>query len=557
MFGISSRPLIDLLRTDGATQVWFADDSSAIGRLDAIREWAAKMEGHGPRFGYHMNLGKCKLLVKPEHLERASELFRGLTDRGLTVEVAGEGHDGGLDLGQRYLGIGVGTPAFRRRFVDSKVAEWRADLSLLSQVAAVFPHESYCLLTRSMIPRWRYVMRTTPVDPVAYDPLESTLTEEFFPKAFGWSPDSDVERARCALPERHGGLSIPIPWDLARAERESLLAGGSELVDAILRQDPGFTQETKAMRQRRDALRRERDKVAVERGRDILEACEGRARTPLEEALDDEGAGLLSYAPLEALGLGMTRQQFRDFIALRMGRELPDPLPELCPSCGDPNSLSHALKCKNGGWINMRHDEVKDAWAQLFKKVCTGVRKEVFMPACTGVRFASHTTTTKADARADVVVRGLFNKMEDAYTDVSVHDTGAESYLGKHPTTVLKDKERKKRRKYEERAKLAGSFAPLVCSVYGTLAPESRKILSLVAHGLDAEDPEAERSNAVRMHRIFLQVAIAKAVSHGLRSRQRAERTPPRKEGTIEEAPEGHGDCTVAAADAAPHPRLE
>ena len=98
----------------------------------------------------------------------------------------------------------------------------------------------------------------------------------------------------------------------------------------------------------------------------------------------------------------------------------------------------------------MRHDEVKDAWAQLFKKVCPSVRKEVLMPPCTGIHFSSPSTTTATDARADVVTRGLFRRTQDAFTDVAVHDTGAGTYRGKHPTTVLKDKELKKRRKYEE-----------------------------------------------------------------------------------------------------------
>lgn len=115
---------------------------------------------------------------------------------------------------------------------------------------------------------------------------------------------------------------------------------------------------------------------------------------------------------------------------------------------------------------------------------------------------------------------GILRPMEAAYFDVAVVDTGAPSYEAKKSLDVLKEKERRKRLKYEERvAAIGGSFAPLVCSVTGTLAPEATKILSLVVHDLDAERPEMK--STARMLRVALQVAILKANSLGLRARAR------------------------------------
>ena len=109
--------------------------------------------------------------------------------------------------------------------------------------------------------------------------------------------------------------------------------------------------------------------------------------------------------------------------------------------------------------------------------------------------------------------------------------------------------EGRKRGKYEERALLSGTFAPLVCSVYGTLAPEAAKIISLVTHGLD-EVGDQEKSHTVAMQHFYLQTAIVKATSSCLRSRTRQWARP-----TSEIShPEALDDCTVAVADAAPHP---
>ena len=252
--------------------------------------------------------------------------------------------------------------------------------------------------------------------------------------------------------------------------------------------------------------------------------------------------------PLESLGLALDKQTFRDAVALKMGRDFPDPLPQICPSCDAPFDISHALKCKKGGWVRRRHDEVKDAWATLFKKVSSSVGKEPYLPSAIGMRFEKTTTTTKPDARADLLVRGLFQPLQEAYLDVAVHDTGAEGYSRLSPSQLLKDRETFKRGKYEERCRLSGTFAPLICSVYGTLAPEASKILSLVVNGLDSEDPE--KAAAVSMQRVYLQIATVKATSLCLRARSRS-LLPP-----CESFPEALEDCRLAVANTAPRAYL-
>ena len=144
---------------------------------------------------------------------------------------------------------------------------------------------------------------------------------------------------------------------------------------------------------------------------------------------------------------------------------------------------------------------------------------EPFLPSCDGVHFSRKTTTRKLDARADILVSGLFQRFQDAYLDVAVLDTGAACYEKKTSRQVLAAKEISKRGKYEERVSLGGAFAPLVCSVYGTLGREASAILSRVVNGLDTGRPE-KKDTAV-MQAVYLQMAVVKATSRCLRARSR------------------------------------
>ncbi len=186
-----------------------------------------------------------------------------------------------------------------------------------------------------------------------------------------------------------------------------------------------------------------------------------------------------------------------------------------------------------------RHAEVMKVWKCLLEKGGFPADEEPLIPSASGVRFSRSTTTTDPEARSDLRVRGLFTNQREAYLDIAVMDTGALSREGRSPDTVLREKETQKRAKYEERIALTGDFAPLVCSVYGTLAPESSRVLSLIIHKMDKEDKES----ACFLQRVRLQTAIIKATSMCLRSRS-AKVVPP-----CPTFPNAMDDCKVGLLD--------
>jgi len=114
-------------------------------------------------------------------------------------------------------------------------------------------------------------------------------------------------------------------------------------------------------------------------------------------------------------------------------------------------------------------------------------------------------------------VRGVFREQENAFFDVAVLDTGAD-FRGRESTAeILAKYEKRKRSGYADRIAPVGSFTPLVCSVYGTLAPDAARTAHHIARRVD---PEREEKDAVLdLHQVILQVAILKATSLCLRAR--------------------------------------
>ena len=78
MYAISTIPLIQSLKTDTVTQVWYADDASAGGSLLKLRQWWDKLTSFGPDFGYFPNASKSWLVVKEGLLPEVSDIFSGI-----------------------------------------------------------------------------------------------------------------------------------------------------------------------------------------------------------------------------------------------------------------------------------------------------------------------------------------------------------------------------------------------------------------------------------------------------------------------------------------------
>ena len=83
MYALGTFPLIHRSNPSKLIQqVWYADDGSAGGSLSNLLDWWHQLTDLGPKFGYYPNTRKSILLVKPDHLDTAQQLF---SDHNLTI----------------------------------------------------------------------------------------------------------------------------------------------------------------------------------------------------------------------------------------------------------------------------------------------------------------------------------------------------------------------------------------------------------------------------------------------------------------------------------------
>ena len=113
------------------------------------------------------------------------------------------------------------------------------------------------------------------------------------------------------------------------------------------------------------------------------------------------------------------KTQFRVGIALRYTWEARN-TPVTCPY-GKEFGLTHALHCTNGGYTHLRHNEIRDVFANLIDDVCHNVQIEPKHQSLDGENFSSNSTTTDDDPRLDIKTNGLWgSRFNSTFFDVKV-----------------------------------------------------------------------------------------------------------------------------------------
>ena len=159
-------------------------------------------------------------------------------------------------------------------------------------------------------------------------------------------------------------------------------------------------------------------------------------------------------------------QEWRDALFLSYGLDPPD-LPKYCDGCEGRFSISHALVCKKGGLVTVRHNELRDGVADLAGKDFTpshvsddpliysgrAVRRTKPTPA--GSTKPNPTRETPAapevtEQKGNLLIRYLWQHGTDSFHDMHFVNTDALSYLEKSPEKRLHKAEKGKKKMYLE-----------------------------------------------------------------------------------------------------------
>ena len=511
MYAIGTRPLIDKLHqkivNTTCRQVWYADDSSAIGKILDIKIWWDLLFKSGPCYGYYPKPSKTVLIVKHEEdVELAREIFH---DTGIQITTSGE----------RHLGAVIGSSAFREEYINEKIDKWIEDIKELANIGKDEPQLAYAAYNKSLCMRWNFIQRTIPNIELHFERVEEAIKEIFIPSIIGRKV-SDIERQIIALPTRYGGLGILNPVETSKIEYETSIRVTKHLTELICRQEQNFENYNgDRVKAELRVCKNEKEEKIKCRYELLLDKVNAEMKRSVELACEKGASSWLNAMPIQSLGYVLNKQEFRDGIYLRYGWRIPN-TPSYC-NCGEKNSVDHVLNCKLGGYVSLRHNAIRDLEAELLKDICKDVKVEPeLLPI--GNEMIGGTTADKS--RLDISAVGVWSSLERSFFDVRIMHPNSESYKNKTPQQLYLMQENEKKRKYNQRIIQVekGTFTPLIFSTSGGMGPESTKYHRRVAELLSKKKNEsfADTINFIRTRLRFCLLRSTLVAVRGERGRK-------------------------------------
>ena len=462
MYAIGTKPLLDKLMSvvdkQICKQVWYADDSASGGKIMEIRKWWHELTQTGPKYGYYPNAKKTILIVKtPELLEQAKVVF-AQTNISIVLE------------GERHLGAVIGNADFKEMYVNNKIVNWIKDTEQLADIAKDEPQLALSAFTKALCMRWCFVQRTISSIGHLFQPLEDCIREKLIPGIVGRRV-SDIERRILALPVRFGGIGILNPVETADVEYDTSVKITANLKNIIYNQEETLANyHEDRVKITINKTKQDKEKRLTQEYENIQTLVDADMKRSLELAREKGAGSWLTALPIQALGYALNRQEFRDSLCLRYGWKIPN-TPFHC-ACGKKNDVNHALTCKKGGYIIMRHDKIRDLEAFILKDVCKDVRIEPELLPIGNIAVDCNNKSEKA--RLDVSCVGFWSPMERTMLDVRIVHPNCKTHREKDIDQLYQQQENEKKNEYNHRVMQVekATFTPLVFSTSGGMAPE-------------------------------------------------------------------------------------
>ena len=420
MYAVDTVPLIKRLNSQ-VCQVWYADDATASGTIEDLRDWWDQISKDGPAFGYHANASKTWLVTKPSFLTKATAVFSN-TDVKVTSE------------GRPHLGAALGTREYTENYVRTKVTEWSEELVTLAIIAKTQPHSAHAAFTHGMTSKWLYLSRVTTDISQLLRPLEEIIRIQLV------------------------SLKVTEP-----------------LKDAILEYAPEYTYEILCdqLTAKADVHTSRRETSTAEANR-VKQALHDNLQRAMDLATEKGASSWLTSLPIDEFGFALHKGAFHDALALRYGWQ-PARTPSNC-TCGTKFTIEHSLSCPRGGFPTIRHNEIRDVTVNLLSEVCHDVRIEPDLQPLTGEVMSGASAITEDGARLDIAANGFWSgRFEKTFMDVRVFNRHAPSNKQTTLTSCYRKHERLKKRAYEQRVRETehATFTPLVLSGTGGMGMEA------------------------------------------------------------------------------------
>ena len=487
IYAIAITPLLNLMMNvmvqheKTGSIVAFADDLTAVGRFASLRKWWDALLDVGPKLGYNPQPIKSWLIVKDSKVAEAKHHFQGTR---IQITTSGE----------RHLGAVIGSEEYKKEYCGKIVQKWMKELALLSEIAVIEPQAAYTCYISGYQSKYTYLLRTVPDISDELRPLEDIIRHRFLPAITGGHMISDNERILLSLPPKYGGMGIKLIHEEADIDYQNSRTITASLCDLTAGKQ---STDSKASKQQIKNDRAQRHKAKLELARSEMNDAEKR----LNDSNQEKGTyNWLTTLPIKEYGYDLNKEQFWDAVRIRYNWVIPK-LPSDC-ACGNKFTLMHALSCKKGGFISLRHNDVRNVTAQLLSEVCHDVKVEPMLIKLDGEGLQERTANTSDEARLDVSARSFWIPGQRVFCDVRVFDLNAQRYRNSDIKRCFQRNEEEKKKKYNERVLQVenASFTPLVFSANGGMGRECHKFYQRLAEMIvDKRDiPSSIATNYIR-----------------------------------------------------------
>ena len=427
-----------------------------------------------------------RLIVKdPEKVNECKQIFAGTIN--ITVE------------GKRHLGAVIGSEEFKDIYINEKINKWVSNIQKLSEIAQSQPHAAYAAYIHGEQHKYNYFTRTIANISDNLQPLDDVINNTFIPALFG-DEISDNERDIISLPVKLGGLGIRKVGNNSNHAYETSQKITKPLCKQIHVQSEELPNVTEVKNAKTKAVdtHKAREKVIHD---SIIEVQNPRMKRTLGQLSEQGASSWLGALPIESLGLNLNKGEFQDALAIRYNRTIKN-LPSNCP-CGASFTVTHALNCHLGGFVNARHDIIRDEECKLLKAVCNDVQSEPLLQPVINRHGYKKTAKLEDDVRLDAKARGFWRDGQVAYFDVCVTNADCMSQQNASVKSILRGHEMRKKLYYNRRIMEIehGSFTPLIFTTTGVMGHECSIFHKTLAQKLSKKRNE-RYEDAVRYLRV-------------------------------------------------------
>ena len=411
--------------------------------------------------------------------------------------------------------------------------QWVSKVSKLARFAKTQPHAAHAAFTHGLSSEWTYLSRSVQSLEEYLQPLEDVIRRDLLPSLTGRAV-SDLERRLLSLPARLGGMAVCNPVHEARPHFDQASATVAPMVHHICsaHEDSGDFMEALGLQCEELVVGRKRREAALqEKANDIYSQLDPNGQRAMSLAQEKGASIWLTTVPMDEHAFALSRGDFRDAICLRYGWKPPH-MPSHC-SDGEPFTVEHALSCSRGGYVSLRHNEVRDLLTDLLSDTCKNVTAEPHLQPVCGEWFQSASAITADEARLDIQAGGFWGRRHEvAYFDVRVFNPHASSYRTRSLARIYRKHEAEKKRQYGERVREIekGSFTPLIFSATGGAGPLATVFLKRLGE-LVSDKHDMPYSQAIGWLRCRLSFALLRSAILCLRGARR------KKHGRQEEPP--------------------